>query len=724
MQSEKVWNIVEFGCSPPKVLDREGRPTNVIKPKLEWDKGDNEASENNARAMYSIFNAINTDEFRRIATCTLAKEAWDILQVTHEGTNAVKVSKLQMLTSRFETIRMEDHENFGEFHAKLMDIVNSSFNLGEPIPHSKVVRKILRSLPERFKAKVIAIEESKDVDSLKVDELVGLLQTFEMTLGSPRKSKGIALNAIKEKSLGRKFKKYMKFRKYKKKSKEGTRMSKRTLRLTASSVGERGTMPLNVPQRKKERKLCKSLGVTQNHVNLMKKNLMPMALISQPLWQALSESCESSDSNGDEMSFDSAYETLYKECLSLKQEQVEWKASKRNKIAFLEGEHFDMKKMCDELKSNRSFFTNFTEFDGRNVTFGDGNVGSVKGKDTICASGIPNLEEVLYVEGLKANLISISQICDKKFNFSAPKTPQQNGVVERKNRHELPTHFWTEAINTACYTSNRTHMCPHIRKTCYELWKGKKPSVKYFKVFGSRFYVLKDHENLGKFESKSEEGIFLGYFSKSRAYRVYILSSKCMVESINVIVDDLGSRSRECDEDRIDVSKDIEVIEEKSENEKKKGDMGRIEPSKKNKSRIPKNHPLSNVIGNYEDSMVTRRQSKLNEVSYVCYTSQIEPKNVEEALNDEAWVETLHEELNLFSRNDVWFLVPRSKDVNVIGTKWILKNKMDENGAIVRNKARLVAQGFKQIEGIDFDKTFAPFTRFESIQILLVVACI
>ncbi|KAJ9682774.1 hypothetical protein PVL29_018656 [Vitis rotundifolia] len=194
-----------------------------------------------------------------------------------------------------------------------------------------------------------------------------------------------------------------------------------------------------------------------------------------------------------------------------------------------------------------------------------------------------------------------------------------------------------------------------------------------------------------------------------------------MVESINVIVDDLGSRSRECDEVRIVVSKDIEVIEEKSEDEKlseekekkeeqgKKGDRGRIQPSKKNKSRVPKNHPLSNVIGNYEDNLVTRRQSKLNEVSYVCYTSQIEPKNVEKALNDEAWVEALHEELNQFSRNDVWLLVPRSKDVNVIGTKWIFKNKMDENGVIVRNKARLVAKGFKQIEGIDFDETFAPY---------------
>ena len=78
-----------------------------------------------------------------------------------------------------------------------MDIVNSNFNLGESISNWKMVRKILRSLLDRFRAKVTAIEESKDVDSLKIDELVGSLQTFEMMLVSPRKAKGIALKAIK-----------------------------------------------------------------------------------------------------------------------------------------------------------------------------------------------------------------------------------------------------------------------------------------------------------------------------------------------------------------------------------------------------------------------------------------------------------------------------------------------------------------------------------------------
>ena len=113
----------------------------------------------------------------------------------------------------------------------------------------------------------------------------------------------------------------------------------------------------------------------------------------------------------------------------------------------------------------------------------------------------------------------------------------------------------------------------------------------------------------------------------------------------------------------------------------------------KHKYRVPKNHPISNIVGNINECVATMRQSRLNEMGFVCYTSQLKPKNVKEALRDESWTITLQEELNQFIRNDVWYLVSRPKDKYVIGTKWILKNKQDENGVNVRNKARLVAQG-------------------------------
>ena len=112
-----------------------------------------------------------------------------------------------------------------------------------------------------------------------------------------------------------------------------------------------------------------------------------------------------------------------------------------------------------------------------------------------------------------------------------------------------------------------------------------------------------------------------------------------------------------------------------------------------------------------------------NFVSYSCYLSQVEPTKVEDALQDESWVEAMHNELHQFQRNDVWTLVLRLEGVNIIGTKWIFRNKTDEEGNVIRNKVRLVAQGYTQVKGVDFDETFAPFARIESIRVLLALAC-
>ena len=143
-----------------------------------------ERSEANVRALFNIFNGDCLDRFCRIANCRRANDAWDILQVTHEGMSSIKISKLKMLVTRFENIRMHENQTCSSFYSELSDIVNSSFNLGELIPNSKVVRKILRILLEKFKPKVTAIDESKDIDSMRVDELVGSIQTYEMTLPS------------------------------------------------------------------------------------------------------------------------------------------------------------------------------------------------------------------------------------------------------------------------------------------------------------------------------------------------------------------------------------------------------------------------------------------------------------------------------------------------------------------------------------------------------------
>ena len=104
------------------------------------------------------------------------------METTYEGTKKVKDTKLKILTTRFEELKMSEDESFDFFYSKLNKVVVSKFNLGEKTEDSKIVRKILRSLPESFHAKVTAIEESKDLDDIKVQELIGSLQTYELLL--------------------------------------------------------------------------------------------------------------------------------------------------------------------------------------------------------------------------------------------------------------------------------------------------------------------------------------------------------------------------------------------------------------------------------------------------------------------------------------------------------------------------------------------------------------
>lgn len=105
--------------------------------------------------------------------------------MTHEGTNLIKQFKLQMHTSRFETLCMEEDEQFIDFHTRLQDIVNSMRGLGEEIKDPKIIRKIFRLLLERFRSKVTVIEECQDLDKMKLEELIGSLQTFELKFRSP-----------------------------------------------------------------------------------------------------------------------------------------------------------------------------------------------------------------------------------------------------------------------------------------------------------------------------------------------------------------------------------------------------------------------------------------------------------------------------------------------------------------------------------------------------------
>ena len=185
---EKVWQAVKIGWTKPKEASADQDDAKI------------KAANFNSKALNALFSAVINEEFKKISSTETVKEALTILQTTYEGTKVVKDSKLQRLTTNFEEIKMEEDESFDKFYAKLKDIVNSTFNLGETIPKLKIVRKVLRSLPERFYAKITPIEESKDIDKIPSAKLVENLQTYELGLTKIRKSSRGKSMALKAKS--------------------------------------------------------------------------------------------------------------------------------------------------------------------------------------------------------------------------------------------------------------------------------------------------------------------------------------------------------------------------------------------------------------------------------------------------------------------------------------------------------------------------------------------
>jgi hypothetical protein len=297
-----------------------------------------------------------------------------------------------------------------------------------------------------------------------------------------------------------------------------------------------------------------------------------------------------------------------------------------------------------------------------------------------------------------------------------------------------------------------------LHLTPFELHFGCKSSISHIRSFGCKCFVLK-LGNLDKFESCSSYGILLGYTPDGRSYRVFNLKTTTIVESCDITFDEIAPCPRdvfECAgdkkmEDNIFVDEELQSFD-RDEDEPllpstsspelfpastleaeaprtTTSSTVAVEVSRVEReiifdqgapSHIQKAHPPQQIIGNLNKRVArSSRSAHLSYFTNTLFVALFEPQDVGHALSDSSWVNAMHEKLENFERNQVWTLVELPRDVNIIGTKWIFKNKQREDGEVVRNKACLVAQGFSQVEGIDFRDTFSPIAYLEYIRILL-----
>nr|CAN81294.1 hypothetical protein VITISV_003263 [Vitis vinifera] len=648
-----VWDVIENDPTfPTKLVDE----VLVPKPKQEWNELDRRNFQLNVKAIFTLQCAMDRNEYNRICQCKSAKEIWRLLEITHERTNQVKGSKINLLVHNYELFSMKETETIVEMITSFRKNLQGIQEGNEDIEVSPI--KVAYQGHRNSRSK-------RRLTKLPMEELIGSLMTYEINLT--------------------------------KKLQEGEDKKKKSITLKATTKEEEDV------EEEKPSDEDDDLALITRKLNKYMRGEM---FRGRKFTSKRDPSKMESSSHGDKEKWEEKRELT---CFNESEESSEEENDKEvANMCFMAIDDLDEGSMKDKwfldsgcsrhMTGDESKFAFLTKRNGGYVTFGDNSKGRIIGQDSIGNGTSSLIESVLLVDGLKHNLLSISQLCDKGFkhrrlghanmdlisqlnkdelvrglpkinfqkdkvceacqmgkqiknsfknknfisttrplellhmdlfgpsrtpslggksyafvivdefsrytwvlflsqkneafyefskfcnkvqnekgftitcirsdhgrefenidfedycnehginhNFSAPRTPQQNGVVERKNRtlqemaktmlneNNLPKYFWAEAVNTSCYVLNIILLRPILKKTPYELWKNKKPNISYFKVFGCKCFILNTKDNLGKFDAKSNVGIFLGYSTSSKAFRVFNKRTMVVDESIHVI---------------------------------------------------------------------------------------------------------------------------------------------------------------------------------------------
>lgn len=329
---------------------------------------------------------------------------------------------------------------------------------------------------------------------------------------------------------------------------------------------------------------------------------------------------------------------------------------------------------------------------------------------------------------------------------TVPYTPQQNGVAERLNRTliekakcmllnaKLPKQYWAEAVQTAAYLLNRTPTKSLLYKTPEEMWSGIKPSVSHLHVFGCEAMVHLPKEKTKKWDPKAKKAIFIGYCSNTKGYRFIFPTSGLVVKSRDAVFLESTVLRNYVPVDLTD-PKDESVSKELSFNSPKSTSTNTVtssdefesDDSSKSSIYVPDRkieYPqVSNITLRPRNKQLHPKTEDFE--SYLCYDEGIldVPLTYNDAItsaNSDKWKVSISEELRAHSENKTWTLVEKPESAKVIGCKWVFRVKDEPTGP--RYKSRLCAKGYAQTKGIDYDETFSPTVRYDSIRLLLSIA--
>ncbi|OMO77060.1 Zinc finger, CCHC-type [Corchorus capsularis] len=792
----------------------------------------------NFTAINTLHCALNITEFNRVSTCVNAKEVWEKLRVTHEGTSQVKESKISLLQYEYETFKMIPDETVNSLIDRFSSITNRLSHLGKAIPKSERVKKLLRALPKSWNPLITAIRESRNLNETTFDEICRSLLTHEVELKScdddekrkaAEKKRGLALKVstleeeIESLSIDdsdkesdektalftRRYKKLIgrRNRLYKKnfkKEKLKGEVSKQTPVICYGCRKPRHIKPEfplnnNENQKKEKKKKKKAMMVgtwsnsdtssseTSDAEEDIKVNLCLMAKENEN--ELVTDSVVSFEEL--QFEFDSLYydfeklaarykalkkmnSGLMNDLDCLKKELTSMQESKNTVEEALKHATEEKEKLEHELSELKKVDIKVTKSSGSNYSSGNRNQRNFRPKVMECYIcgrrghqspdcyqkdwNLPKIKKIwvpkgtyvvtnhqrriaiwgwrvifnsrsckvidintnklifigkrhgnvyiVYLDDLQLNKdvclmvndATASWLWHKRLGHASLSTIAK--LISKDLVSGLPKlNFNSNKICEACQFGKQVRSSfksKNVVSTTRALellhldlfgpidvtsMGGRKPNISHFGKFGCKCFILNNGKHpIGKFGARSDEAIFLGYALNSKAYRVFNKTSLVVEESIHIVFDETDSALRKVmqddDDAGINETNKKEIVTTDDTNEK----------ATEESNEDPPIETLQRQEHQHEDLPKAWRYGKSHPP-----------------------------DLNIGNPSEV----PPPANHPIVGTKWVFRNKLDENGRVVRNKARLVAKEYNQEEGIDYDETFSPVARLEAIRLLL-----
>ncbi|GJX99031.1 retrovirus-related pol polyprotein from transposon TNT 1-94 [Tanacetum coccineum] len=516
-----------------------------------------------------IYNALPRKEYERIFMYNTVKEIWKTLLITHQGNNQVKDNKINLLVQQYEQFVIFEDESIESAFARFNTIITSLKALDEGYSSKNYVRKFLRALHPKWRAKVTAIEESKDLTSLSLDELIGNLKVHKMIIQKDSeivKAKGerksIALKGKKESSDEecRFVRQHRNDKKTFQRSRDGKngKGDRKCFRCGDPNhfIGECPKPPKDKNQRAFVGGSWSDSGEEDDEKVKDETCLVAQAsneiCLGVDYWKrmiGIKDSGETLKLMDGEITKDGKVigrgirkKGLYVMKLGNKPKDKICLATidENSTLWHRRLGHVNMR-IIQSLASKLKFDQHFCD----TCKIGKQAHASHKAKNIVSTARClkllhMNLFGPSAVRSYRGNRYTLVIVDD----YSRKNMTLQEMSRTMLNEQLLPQKFWCNAIDTSTYILNRILIRAILGKTPYELLRGRKPTLDYFRVFGSKCFILKTKDYLTKFDPKSYEGVFLGYFQNSKAYIILNKHTRKVKESLNGTFDETPPPSK------------------------------------------------------------------------------------------------------------------------------------------------------------------------------------